>query len=430
MSFQTGLSGLNAASRNLEVIGHNIANANTTGMKASRAEFSELYASSLGATGGTNVGIGVQVATVAQMFTQGNLKMTGNQLDLAINGTGFFPVKGTDGTPMFTRNGEFKLDQGGFVITNNGARLQQFAINAAGLPGTELSDLRLPTGGINPRATGVTPANPNSRGIELSANLDARAPILPPPGAPLTAEQRRFGTALTAFDAQGSDLPIQIYFIKTGANTWEVRASQDNGTTLLPGGGPLTFDGNGQLNLPLTGWTNITIPAATPPAIVPSAAMNIPITLTSPPTLAHPNGTPTVTQFGANFSLFDLKQDGYATGNLTSIDIGEDGLIMSRFSNGISRAEGQLALANFRNLQGLQPLNGGFWAETFRSGQPNMGTPQNAGLGLVRQNALEESNVELTQELVNMMVAQRSYQANAQTIRTQDQVLQTLVNMR
>jgi len=571
MSFQTGLSGLNAASRNLEVIGHNIANANTTGMKAGRAEFSEIYASSLGATGGTNVGIGVQVATVAQMFTQGNLKITGNQLDLAINGTGFFHVKGTDGTPMFTRNGEFKLDKEGFVVTNNGAKLQKFSTDAAGQITSRVhSDLQFPTQGIPPRVTGIpnvnlaslgvqiggnlsatapilppptapltpaqrsistttvafdalgspvpiqlyfvktaantwdvvassddgntlltgggtlsfdvdgrlvttppptladitipaatppstvpsttlnipiTLANPGgtpnisqigpntgifagappaqsaSRGIEVSANLDARAPILSAPiASPLTADQKRFGTALNVFDSQGSPMPIQIYFIKTAANTWQVAASRDNGNNLLPGGGTLGFDGNGVLTT--SAQTHITIPAATAPATVPITALSIPLSFTDA------DNNPTVTQFGANFGIVDLKQDGYSTGNLTSIDIGEDGLIMARFSNGISRAEGQLTLANFRNLQGLQPLNGGFWAETFRSGQPIPGTPQNAGLGLVRQNALEESNVELTQELVNMMVAQRSYQANAQTIRTQDQILQTLVNMR
>jgi len=294
------------------------------------------------------------------------------------------------------------------------------------------SDLQLPTGGIDPRATGVSPTNLTSRGIELSANLDAR--VTPVTGGavivPLPPEQRRFGTAINAFDAQGNSLPIQIYFIKTNPNEWQVVASSDNGNTVLPGGGTLNFDGNGVLFPFPPALANITIPTAIAPATVPSVDLDIPITLATPTTTAHPNGTPTVTQFGANFSIFDLKQDGYSTGNLTSVDIGEDGLIMARFSNGISRAEGQLALANFRNVQGLQPLNGGFWAETFRSGQPNLGDPQSAGLGLVRQSALEESNVELTQELVNMMVAQRSYQANAQTIRTQDQILQTLVNMR
>ena len=426
MSFQTGLSGLTAASRNLEVIGHNIANANTTGMKASRAEFAEVYASALGATGGANAGIGVQVAAVTQLFTQGNLKMTGNQLDLAINGAGFFKVNAPDGTPLFTRNGEFKLDKDGFIVTNNGARLQGFNTDALGQRTSAVtSDLTLPTGAvINPRATGVTPTNPLSRGIEISANLDAGAEIQPAPTAPLTADQKRYGTALNAFDAQGNAVAVQLYFVKTAANTWQVVASQDNGATLLAGGGTLNFGGNGTLPVPVPVLTNITIPAATAPATVPSTALNIPVTL------ADQADQPTLTQFGSRFGVFALTQDGYAPGELTSIDIAENGVLMARYSNGISRAEGQVALANFRNLQGLQPLNGGFWAQTFASGAPTTGSPQQGGLGLLRQNALEESNVELTQELVNMMVAQRFYQANAQTIRTQDQVLQTLVNMR
>ncbi|BAO82617.1 flagellar hook protein FlgE [Serpentinimonas maccroryi] len=424
MSFQTGLSGLNAAARNLQVIGHNIANANTTGMKASRAEFAEVYAAALGATGGASAGMGVQVAAIAQLFTQGNLKITGNQLDLAINGAGFFQVNAPDGSPLFTRNGEFKLDKDGFIVTNTGARLQGFDTDALGQRTSAVTrDLTLPTGQpIPPRASGITAANPLSRGIEITANLDAGAAIESPPTAPLTEAQKRFGTALNAFDEQGSPVAVQLYFVKTAANTWQIAASLDNGNSLLAGGGALTFGANGQLVS--SAISNITIPAAVAPATVPSSALTIPLTL------ADPAGTPTLTQFGSRFGVFALTQDGYAAGDLTSIDIAENGVVMARYSNGISRAEGQVALANFRNLQGLQPINGGFWAQTFASGPPTLGGPQEGGVGLVRQNALEESNVELTQELVNMMVAQRSYQANAQTIRTQDQVLQTLVNMR
>jgi flagellar hook protein FlgE len=440
MSFQTGLSGLNASAKNLDVIGHNIANANTTGMKASRVEFSELYSSALGAAGGSSAGIGVQVATVSQLFSQGNLKITGNQLDLSINGGGFFQVKSPDGGTLYTRNGEFKLDKEGFIVTNNGARLQGFETDETGRRISVVTqDLFLPTGSaIEPRSTGITASRPNSRGIEVVANLDARVdevlltvlnPDLtadPPQADALPIDAKQYGTALNVYDTQGKPIAIQLYFVKSAANTWTVYASNDNGRTVLneAGEGNLVFGTDGKLDTTQTTLQPLFIAQEGLAAGIPSEELNIPISLTDI------NGTPTVTQFGSKFGVFDLKQDGYPPGELTSIDIGENGVILARYSNGISKAEGQLALGNFRNLQGLAPVNGGYWSETFASGPVVLGGPQEGRLGLIRQSSLEESNVDLTQELVAMIVAQRAYQANAQTIKTQDQVQQTLVNLR
>jgi flagellar hook protein FlgE len=430
MSFQTGLSGLNASSKNLDVIGHNIANANTTGMKASRAEFSEMYASALGAAGGSNAGIGVEVANVAQLFTQGNIKVTGNQLDLAINGGGFFQVEDSAGSTLYTRNGEFKLDKEGYIVTNNGSRLQGYATDGEGTRTSVVTqDLVLPTGAaIEPRSTGVTASNPTSTGISVTANLDARAEAQPAAAEPLTPEQKQYGTALNVYDAQGNAIPVQLYFIKSDAavNTWEVAASLDGGATMIGGAslGTVVFDSAGQLDTANTALANITLPTATPPENIPSSDLSIPVTL------VDQDGTPTLTQFGSKFGVFDLKQDGYTSGELTGIDIGENGVILARYSNGVSMAEGQVALGNFRNLQGLQPINGGYWTETYASGSVVLGGPQEGRLGLLRQSALEESNVDMTQELVSMIVAQRAYQANAQTIKTQDQIQQTLVNLR
>lgn len=453
MSFQTGLSGLNASARNLDVIGHNIANANTTGMKVSRAEFSEVFASSLGAAGGGNSGIGVQVATVAQLFTQGNLKITGNQLDLAINGSGFFQVRSTDGATLYTRNGEFKLDSEGYIITNNGSRLQGFPTNESGVRTSVVpQDLVLPTGSIiDPRRTGGNP-DPALQGMFLTANLDARAeaqvaaPVPPATTSraafPLSEGQKTYGTATNVYDSQGVPIPVQMYFIKlTNPNEWQVIASADNGVSGQDIG-TVTFDSAGRIAslIGSDGSTpsldDIQLQSGTDPAPPTNAIFTGNAQTPSDGTLAFPlrlgdaQAGYTLTQFGAKFGVFDLKQDGYTAGELTSIDIGETGVILARYSNGVSIAEGQVALGNFRNLQGLQPINGGYWSESVASGPVVLGGPLEGRLGLVRQSSLEESNVDLTQELVNMIVAQRSYQANAQTIKTQDQIQQTLVNLR
>jgi len=421
MGFETGLSGLNASSKNLDVIGNNIANANTVGMKSSRAEFAEMYSSALSAAGGAGSGIGVSVANVAQMFTQGNIKVTGNQLDLAINGGGFFQVAATDGSTQYTRNGEFKLDSQGNIVTNSGAKLQGFPTDDAGSRTSVVpQDLVLPTGSaIDPRATGAS-ADP---GVFVTANLDSRTAIQAPPVAPLTADQKTSGTAFTAYDAQGNAIKVQVYFVKTAVNTWDVVASTDGGTT-IQALGQLPFDAAGKID-PTSPPTLADISIATDPTTgIPSD------TLTFPFNVLDSNGNSTVTQFGSKFGVYDLQQDGYAPGTLTSIDIGESGVILARYSNGVSKAQGQVALGNFRNLQGLQPINGGYWTETYASGPVVLGGPQEGGLGMIRQSSLEESNVDLTQELVNMITAQRAYQANAQTIKTMDQVQQTLVNLR
>ncbi|MDO9610410.1 MAG: flagellar hook protein FlgE [Serpentinimonas sp.] len=441
MSFQTGLSGLNASARNLEVIGHNIANANTTGMKASRVEFSEVFASSLGAAGGDNAGIGVQVATVAQLFTQGNLKITGNQLDLAINGSGFFQVAAPDGSTLYTRNGEFKLDRDGFIVSNNGSRLQGFPTDEAGRRTSVVtSDLRLPTGAaIAPRRTGSNP-DVALQGLFLSANLDARAApqvVAPATSAsfPLSEGQRTFGTAANVFDSQGNPIPLQMYFVRLpAANTWEVMASADNGVSGMSLGN-VVFDAAGQVSSAALAPISVSagpVPVPAPTGTLHTGNASFPSdgTFSFGLRLGDPATGFTLTQFGSNFGVFDLRQDGYSSGELTSINIGENGVILARYSNGVSIAEGQVALGNFRNLQGLQPINGGYWSETIASGAVVLGGPLEGRLGLIRQSALEESNVDLTQELVNMIVAQRSYQANAQTIRTQDQMMQTLVNLR
>lgn len=405
MSFQQALSGLNAASRSLDVIGHNIANANTTGMKSSRAEFAEIYASSAGALGGTNVGLGVQVSTVAQQFTQGTLSVTGNSLDVAINGGGFFQVRAADGSNLYTRAGNFKLDRQGNIVTNNGAQLMGYPVDANGVrQGVDVRPLQLPTGApIPPKQT--TQAN-------AQITLDARAVVASTatPPTPLST----YGTSFTAFDPQGLEIPVGLNFVKTGNNTWEVYTSVNGSDPAASTPFTLTFNADGSLDTSAS-----TVPA---------------LTLASP---NDPGQTFTIdldlsrmTQVNSRFTVSNLTQDGYTAGQLTGIKIENNGVISASYSNGQTQAAGQLALVNFRNVQGLAPTGSGDWIETTASGQPLRGTPGEGTFGQLRSGALEDSNVDLTAELVNMMTTQRAYQANAQTIKTQDQIMSTLVNLR
>ena len=402
MSFQTGLSGLNASSRSLDVIGNNIANANTVGMKSSRAEFANLVASSIGVGGGNSAGIGVEVATTSQLFSQGNINITGNDLDVAINGGGFFQLTMPDGSASYTRDGQFKLDKLGKVVTNMGANVMGYPTDITGLPtSTTIQPLQLPTSApIGAKQTTT---------ITAEFNLDARAPILPVVSPIATT----YGTSLTAYDSQGVATPVSLYFSKVapvvaGTDEWAVHGSP-TGASL----GSLVFNASGQLQSSTVGTLTLT---PTAPSIVPAFPVTVDVSK--------------VTQYGAGFAVSKLTQDGYAPGELVSLKIGEDGIITARYSNGETQATGQVALADFRNVQGLSPTGGGNWVETFASGQPVQGSPAQGKFGALRAGALEESNVDLTAELVNMMTAQRAYQANAQTIKTQDQVLSTLVNLR
>ena len=426
MSFQQGLSGLNAASKNLDVIGHNIANSNTVGFKASRAEFAEMVASAIGSAGGSNAGIGVEVAAVAQQFTQGNLTITGNSLDVAINGNGFFTLTLPDGTAAYTRSGNFKLDKEGKMITNDNAKVMGFPVD----PVTGLRTGTDPIPMVFPTAEPI-PAKQTTK-ITAAFNLDARATDAagdPTATPPIPATPRAtYGTSINVFDSQGVAKPVSLYFQKTATdNTWDVYDALDDPTAVPPVVatpiGQITFDNNGA----------ITGPVATPPA----TGFSLPLTVN--PTPPNPNNLPAytvevsldkVTQFGTKFAVSNLSQDGYTSGELTGINIENNGMIMTRYSNGVTRAEGQLALSSFRNTQGLASVGSNNWVATFESGQPVVGTATDGSFGSLRSGALEDSNVDLTAELVNMMTAQRAYQANAQTIKTQDQVMSTLVNLR
>ncbi|MCK6423867.1 MAG: flagellar hook protein FlgE [Burkholderiaceae bacterium] len=434
MNFQQGLSGLNASSKNLEVIGNNIANANTYGAKSSRAEFADMYATSVNGLMTGNIGIGVRLADVAQQFSQGSITSTSNPLDIAINGAGFFMVQdtgsdaGADALPLYTRNGQFKLDKEGFIVTTDGAKLLGYALDGVGqIDRSTLAPLQLPTGLIAPAM---------STGVSAEVNLDARGNVITADFDPALPSTYNHATSMTVYDDAGEAVEVSYYFRKTQEgdpsadpatnDLWEVYATADgalltdvDGNAVLQ---ELTFDAGG--NVVGTPRFSLTIPAS---------GTHTAVTMTyDPATQTGGVDLRGITQFASQFSVTDLNQvGGRAPGRIADISVGADGILTASYTNGQTAAAGQIPLANFRNPQGLQPLGGNLWRATGESGLAHsVGAPQSGSLGSLQSGALEESNVDLTSELVNMITAQRIYQANAQTIKTQDSVLQTLVSLR
>jgi flagellar hook protein FlgE len=364
-----------------------------------------------GAVGGKDVGIGVNVQTVAQQFNQGNITTTQNPLDLAINGRGFFPLQTRSGETVYTRNGQFKLDRDGYVVNNEGMKLKAVP-----------QPIRLQTGLGAPVATGKG-TDPTLKGVRIGINLDARQAVPTSAFSFALPESYNFQTAQQVYDTQGAPLTMNYYFRKTAVNSWDVYASINGQAFDAPSanGGKvttMTFDANGKMTAPLTAPTiNVVDPRAAP--------------LTTPLFAALPVSFAGSTQYAVNTSVSELKQDGFSSGELVGVSVDATGVVKANYSNLRSANLAQLQLVDFTNVQGLQSLGGNVWQSTFSSGDPSAGgAPDSGTFGSLQSNALEESNVDLTGELVNMITAQRLYQANAQTIKTQDQLLQTLVNLR
>ena len=404
MGFQQGLSGLDAASKNLDVIGSNVANANTVGYKKSTAEFGDVYARSLVGASDNQIGQGVSVTKVSQAFTQGNVTITGNPLDIAINGSGFYRmVDQGSGQVSYTRNGQFQTDKNGYVISATGQNLTGYGVDSTGKVNTAvLTKLQIPVNDLAPLATTNT---------AFAINLDAAATV--PTTTPFSAtNSATFNHSVSeqVYDGTGTAHMLTNYYVRTGTG-WNVYSQVDGNNPT--GGNPvtsLTFNTSGQLT---SSPSKVAVAFGTPTGM---SISNIDFT-----------GT---TQYGGGYNDTTVTQDGYATGRLASYSVGTDGTITGRYSNGRTSVLGQIAMANFKAPEGLQNIGGNQWVETSNSGAPGLGTPGMGSFGLLQSSAVEQSNVDLSAELVNMIVAQRSYQANAQTIKTEDTIIQTLVSLR
>lgn len=410
MSFQQGLSGLNAASKSLEAIGNNVANSGTVGFKQSQVQFSDVYASTLTGSGASQIGIGTQIARVAQLFSQGNVTASNNPLDMAINGNGFFRMS-TGGAISYSRNGQFILSKEGFIENASGGRLTGYMADANGVVAVGApTELRIDKADLAPQATST---------YDLALTLDSRKGNLTAagfdPNDPATFSD---STSAPVYDSLGNSHTLRTFYVKTAGGQWSVFATNDgvpvNATT--PPGliGTMSFNTGGAL----TGTTPA--PLVVPMAVTTGAATPFNITIDS-------TGTQ---QFAGNFGVSKQLPNGYYAGTLTTFAVSSNGDIVGRYNNGEVKTLGQVIMSDFANPNGLQNVGGNQWVETAESGVPMTSTPGSSGLGAVQSARVEESNVDLTSELVNMITAQRVYQANAQTIKTQDQIMQTLVNLR
>ncbi|MFP1682502.1 flagellar hook protein FlgE [Alloalcanivorax sp. C16-1] len=396
MGFSQALSGLNAAATNLDVVGNNIANSQTVGFKGSGAQFADVYTGAL-------AGQGVRVAAVLQDFSNGTLESTGRNLDLGINGGGFFRFQQGEQI-VYSRNGQFSLTADGYLENAQGARLTGFpaGVGSGGQPEV----LQVPAGSM--------PAMPTSA-VQASFNLDATSDSVDRATVPFDAadaDSYTYANTGTAYDSLGVQRTMTTYFTKTGDNTWEVRVSVD-GNPDNANVGQLVFNGNGTLDEAASDYGNY---GFTPGGG--ADALNFSLDF---------DGT---TQFGQDFALDSLTQNGYTAGALVGVTFDEVGNIIGNYSNEKSQVLGTIALANFRNPEGLDMVGDNAWVESGASGQALLGLAGEGQFGSLEPGTLENSNVDLTSELVDLIVAQRNYQANTQTIKVQDEVLQSAVNLR
>ena len=415
MSFSQAVSGLGAASSNLDVIGNNIANSATAGFKSSTIAFADMFA-------GSNVGLGTKVAAVIQNFNDGATTTTSRGLDVALSGNGFFRLTNSAGAVFYSRNGQFKLDENRNLVNAQGLNVTGYP--ASGLPptiqaGANAVSLTIPTTQMTARAT--TTSN-------LVANLNSTSPILDDTKFSVSDESTRSAkSTISMFDTQGNSHNVDLYYVKTANNTWNVHAV-DSTVGSAVGNYQMSFDANGKL----TSVSQITAAGAIVPGTTTDSTATLPLTGAN-----GANGTTVALNFvgsqqqNTGASTFGSPtQNGYAPGDLTSYAINNDGTITGAYSNGQSQLLGQIVLSSFANPEGLQSKGDNVWSATSASGQAAIGVANTGTFGSLTAGALEASNVDMSKELVNMIVAQRNYQANAQTIKTQDQILNTLVNLR
>ncbi len=409
----SGVSGLNTNSQAMTVIGNNLANTNTLGFKGARTVFSDLLSSTINGSGGASqVGRGVNVSKVDNIFSQGTFETTESGLDLAIEGNGFFMLKEVgDDTSYYSRAGAFRFDESGYLVNPEGFRVQgrQFDVNGALLPG-DPSDIQV-------QDTGLVPANASTT-ITLTTNLDASA-VAPPAGAidPLDTDTFNYSSSITVFDSLGNEHLVTTYFQKDPvANTWNWSwSSADSVPAAGVGAAQITFDADGNL---LAGGVGEIPPIAVGGLVWGNGSANSQLDITFD-----------TTQFRSASVVLSQDQDGYGSGNLTGVDIDSSGVVVASYSNGEQTNIANVALSRFNNPGGLELVGSNLFKSTAESGVPRVGLP-GPELGKVFTNSLEQSNVDMGQEFVRMITVQRGFQANSKIITTVDELLGELINLK
>jgi flagellar hook protein FlgE len=413
MSFGIALSGLDAAQSNLDITANNIANSATTGFKSSTPQFGEVFSASQQGLSTTQIGGGVTLSDVEQQFAQGNIQNTGNSLDFALNGNGFLTVS-QGGALQYTRAGAFQTNNAGFVVNAQGQFLQVYAPTSAGnFNTTSLVDLQIPTNESAPQAT---------TSGSIVWNLPANAsPPADPAFAANDPNSYNQSTSVTVYDSLGAAHTASFYFVNTGGGTWNVYQTID-GTQVNANASPvqLTYSASGLLS-----------------AVTDAAGGNNPQKVAFGPFTPATGGNPMnitynfndTTQYGQSFAVTSEQQNGFTTGQLSGVSVSSNGVVQANYTNGQSTALGQIAVANFADQEGLQQVGNTNWVATFASGQPIYGAAGSAGVGTIDSGSLEASNVNITSELVNMITAQRAFQANAEMISAQNQITQTVIGI-
>ncbi|NOQ78668.1 MAG: flagellar hook-basal body complex protein [Gammaproteobacteria bacterium] len=432
MPFRIGLSGLNAAQADLKITGNNIANVSTIGFKQSRAEFADVYASSKFGSVSTAIGSGVRLAAASQQFTQGNIIFTENNLDLGITGDGFFSLADVSGNQVYTRNGQFKVDKDGFIVDNSNSNLKGYGIdpNTNDINTGSIVNLQINSTNIAPNATTDATLVANIDSGEVAPDDIADPWSIDPATGVVDPDSYNHTTSFTSYDSLGNALLTSLYFRKTvNPNEWQVATKlidaqgnifntiDNTGVTGAPGTQTIEFDSSGNLTAPVGGTFSLTF----------DLSGAVPASGAADSTIAFDLSD--LTQYGANFGVTNLTQNGYTTGQLSGIDVDQSGVISARFTNGQSNNLGQVYLTSFTNSQGLSQLGDNYWAESFSSGQGIINAPGEGNAGLINSGALEDSNVDLTEQLINLITAQRNFQANAKTITTADTITQTVIQL-
>ncbi len=421
-SFNIGVSGLNAAGQSMSVVGDNIANAGTYGFKGSRAEFQDMIANSLkGIDGGDQVGTGTKLAHITSQFTQGNITRTQNITDLAVNGNGFFQVDAPFGKG-YTRDGAFHFDKEGFMVNGDGYKINGFLPDDKGAIGNLTGNIKL--------GNTTIPATPTSE-LNVSMNLDSRAAVTKfDPNAP--DKTSNFNTSMTVYDNVGTARLVTVYFNKLADGaTWEYHAMADGAD--VQGGipGKMMEQANGQLKFNTKGVLDEEIPGMNSFNFNKGAAPNQQLAFNFGASLKEGGtGLDASTQFGSKSSVARHTQNGASAATLASMSFNDQGILTAVYDNGVQRDLGQVVVAKFENNEGLFKTGKNLFKETRKSGQGALGKPGADGRGEVLSKSIEQSNVDIASEFINLMAAQRNFQANTRTITTSDQMLQEVLNIK